>query len=226
MSSGRMQRRDRRLRDLERRCDPARGEGEAEHLAAGVSHEHPCGSVAAQVEREEREAGIEQRERDDEDGGIAMQRRGVDREEESGDRGECRREAVHVVEHVERVRQPDEPERREREREPVVRDDRDLEAAGENDGRRRELRTELRDRRQAEHVVDKACDEEHGATRQDPEHLFVRPVTAPTATAARIPAAKPAKMPTPPKYGVARLCQRSSRGLATKRSAIDERRRT
>ena len=39
ISSGRMQRRDRRLRDLERRGDPARGEREAEHLAAGIAHE-------------------------------------------------------------------------------------------------------------------------------------------------------------------------------------------
>ena len=166
--------RDRRLSHLQGRRDAARGEREAEDLAAGVAHEDPRGPLAAQVEGQERDAGAEQRERDDEDGDVRVQRCGVDREEQRGDRGEHRGEAVHVVEHVERVRQPDQPQRREREGEPVIRDDRHLEAGREDYCRGAELDDELDDRRHAEDVVEHAGDEEHRAARDDPEHLLVR----------------------------------------------------
>ena len=46
---------------------------------------------------------------------------------------------------------------------------------------------------------------------------------APIARHAPSPAAKPAKMPTPPSSGVERVCQRSSRGAATTRRPSGER---
>ena len=49
-----------------------------------------------------------------------------------------------------------------------------------------------------------------------------RPWTAPIATATTVAAAKPAKMPTPPKMGVARSCQRSPDGTATNRAPTEE----
>ncbi len=49
--------------------------------------------------------------------------------------------------------------------------------------------------------------------------------TAPTATASAAPAARPAAIPTPPNVGVARSCQRSPVGCATRRRPTDGERR-
>ena len=69
---------------------------------------------------------------------------GVDREEPERDPGERRREAVHVVEQVERVRHADEPEDRERPRDEVRVDQLDAGTGREHDHGGGDLQRELR----------------------------------------------------------------------------------
>ena len=139
-----------------------RREREAEHLRAGVAHEHERPAVRPQVERQEAAArqGAE-REREDEHRVVRVDGDGVDGEEAECDRGERRGEAVHVVEQVEGVRHPDQPEQRNERRRrrrlwiswtsvPVART---IAGGGE-------LRRELRQRRQSVDVVDEPGDEE------------------------------------------------------------------
>jgi hypothetical protein len=95
----------------------------------------------------------------------------VDREVEAGDRRERRREAIHVVEQVERVRDPDEPEERDRRREDVVRHELDAQPRRDRDTGRGELRDELRERAQVPDVVEQAGCEEEAATGEDPCEL-------------------------------------------------------
>ncbi len=56
----------------------------------------------------------------------------------------------------------------------MVRHDRHREPGGEDDGCRAELRGDLRDRRQAERVVEQARDEEDRAPAENAEDLLVR----------------------------------------------------
>ena len=80
---------------------------------------------------------------------IRVNGHGVDREEEERDRGERRGEPVHVVEQVEGVRDPDEPDdARSRRRPRSFVDQLDVRAGREDDRRRGALRRELRERRQ------------------------------------------------------------------------------
>ena len=94
------------------------------------------------------EAGARERarEREREHGVVRVDGHGVDREEPERDRGERRREAVHVVEQVERVRHPDEPEERDRAGEDVVVDELDGRPGREHDRAGGDLRGELRER--------------------------------------------------------------------------------
>ena len=91
----------------------------------------------------------------------------VDREEGAGDRRERRREPVHVVEEVERVRHPDEPEDADHRPDDRVRDDLDAHAGREHERGSRELRADLRDRREAEDIVEQARGEEDRAAADD-----------------------------------------------------------
>ena len=98
----------------------------------------------------------------------------VDREERGADQGEGPGETVHVVEQVEGVRHPDQPEDAERGGEEVVRDDLDVQPAGERDRGGGELGRELEPRGQRVDVVDEACDEEDRGPSEHAEKLLVR----------------------------------------------------
>ena len=216
-------RRDGRSRDGPAGSERERGEAEAEHLAPGVAHEHDGPASRSQVEREEPRARESEREREHKDGLVLVLGQSVDREVAAGDDRERRRQAVHVVEEVERVRDPDEPEEADRPCEDVVADDLHVQAAREDDDRGGDLRRELRDRAQMAEVVDEPGDEDDRDARQDPASSPLHS-TAPIASAKRIPPMKPAKMPTPPNVGVGCSCQRSSDGTATRRPPSGERR--
>ena len=148
-----------------------RAEQEAEQLAAAVAHEDARPVARPQVEREEAEAGEGQREREDEDEVVRMRRRRVDREVEACDGRERRRQAVHVVEQVEGVGDPHEPEDGDRDAQHVVRHELDPQAGRDRDPGGRDLRCELRQRAQMADVVDDPCDEEQPASGQDPGEL-------------------------------------------------------
>ena len=151
-----------------------RGEPEAEHLAAAVAHEHRRGSAQPEIERQESETGEAdaERERGDEMARVDGER--VDCEERAGDRGERGREPVHVVEEVERVRHPDQPDDSEHGCGDIVGDDLDPDAGHEHEGRGTSLGGELRERRKAVGVVDQAGDEEDDAAAEDAAELAVR----------------------------------------------------
>ena len=133
--------------------------------------------------------------------------------------GERRREAVHVVEQVERVRDADEPDER----------DHDATTSFAISSTRSPLATTIpaapnwatsfSERLQADDVVEQPGNEEEGAARR--RSRAAAPVGSSTSTASEtpIPARKPQKIPTPPKVGVGRSCQRSPVGTATSRSA-------
>ena len=145
-----------------------------------------------------------------------VDRERVDREERARDRRERRREAVHVVEQVERVRHPEQPDDAERGRERR-RSRRSRTRTPDHDDERggAALRGELRERRQAEDVVDEAGDEEDRAAAEDAAELPARGNDARVATAIPDATSSPAKIPLPPSSGVERVCQRSARGAAT-----------
>ena len=79
---------------------------------------------------------------------------GVDREVGAGDRCKGRREAVHVVEEVEGVRDPHEPDERHHRRDDVVREQLHAQAARDRDAGGPELRRELRQRAEMPEVVE------------------------------------------------------------------------
>ncbi len=149
--------------------EPECGEHEPEHLAARVTHEHGRAAARTQVERQEAEAGKAEREREHEHDVVLVRGRRVDREVATGDGGERRGEPVHVVEQVERVRDPDEPHERDDGRDHVVRDQLDAEAGGHGDTRGRELCPELGERAQVPDVVDEPGREEDRTTGEDAE---------------------------------------------------------
>ena len=93
-------------------ASPDAGQPESEQLAASVAHEDGRLSAATEVVRQEAEAGESERERQDDDEVVVVDRRAVDREVRTGNRGERCGEAVHVVEEIERVRDPHEPDDR------------------------------------------------------------------------------------------------------------------
>ena len=100
-----------------------------------------------------------------------MDRERIDGEERAGHRGERRREPVHVVEQVERVRHPEQPHDSEQSRGHVVGDDLDADTGDEDERDGRSLRGELRERGKPEDVVDHAGDEEDGAAAEDAAEL-------------------------------------------------------
>ena len=98
--------------------------------------------------------------------------RRVDREVAGGDRSECRREPVHVVEQVERVRHADQPDEQDRGRDDLVRHEMDmLLVRREHDRSRAELGAELRERREGEQVVGQASREEQRTAAHDAPEL-------------------------------------------------------
>ena len=103
------------------------------------------------------------------------------------DPGERRREAVHVVEQVERVRHPDEPEDRERPRDDVRVDQLHVRAGREHDHRGGDLQRELQLRRERTHVVDEPGDEQQRDRRRRCRRSARVAGIAPAATAAQIP---------------------------------------
>ena len=104
-----------------------------------------------------------------EDEVVRVHRDGIDREVGACDPGHGRRDAVHVVEQVERVRHPDQPDDRERDGDPVVLDQLDRQPVGEHDRRRAALRRQLRRHRQPERVVEQPDGEEQGCGADDRE---------------------------------------------------------
>ncbi len=163
--------RDGRPGDGPARRERERGESEAEHLAPRVAHEDGRSPLRTQVEGEESRTCEAEREREHEDGRVVVLRDGVDREVPAGDDSERRRQAVHVVEQVERIRDPDEPEEADRPRDDLVADDLDVEPAGEHDHRGRDLRGQLRDGTQVAEVVDESGGEDERDTGEDPAEL-------------------------------------------------------
>ena len=127
-----------------------------------------------QVEGQEADTRAAERERDDEAELARVAGDRVDREDGARDRGERRGQAVHVVEQVEGVRDPDEPHQAERGREQVVGDDLDCEPGDEHEAGRRELGRELRDRLQRVEVVGEPGEEEDRAAGDDPAELAAR----------------------------------------------------
>ena len=98
----------------------------------------------------------------------------VEREVPGRDRGERGGEPVHVVEQVERVRHPDQPDHAERHSDPVARDQLDGQPARQRDRRCAELRPELRPGGKRVQVVDEPREEEHRAAGQDAPELGAR----------------------------------------------------
>ena len=140
-------------------------------MAPGVAHEDCGAALWPQVEREEAGARKAEREGEDQDGVVLVLGQCVDREVAARDDGERRRQAVHVVQQVERVRDPDQPEQPDRPREYVVADDLDAQAAGQDDHRCRDLSRELGDRAQVPEVVDEPGNEDDRDAREDPAEL-------------------------------------------------------
>ena len=173
-SSGQHEARQRRAGGGPARRQRERGEAEADHLTAGVAHEDPGAAAGTQVEGEKAEAGAAERERDHERELTRVLVERGDREDGAGHGRERRGKAVHVVEQVEGVRDPDEPDEAERRREQVVADDLDRQPGSQDDGRRRELGRQLGDRLQRVDVVDEAGHEEDRAAGEDPEQLAAR----------------------------------------------------
>ena len=95
----------------------------------------------------------------------------VDREVRARDDRERRREPVHVVEQVERVRDADEPQQPDRPREDVVSDDLDVQAARQHDYGSGDLCGELREGAQVPEVVDEAGDEDDRDAGEDSAEL-------------------------------------------------------
>ena len=96
-----------------------------------------------------------------------------------------------------------------------LRDDLDADAGGEHERRGRDLRRELRERREAVDVVEQPGDEEDRAAAEDAAELAARRDRARAASATPTATSRPAMIPLPPSSGVERLCQRSARGAAT-----------
>ena len=163
-----------RARHLVARQEPEAGDGEAEHLRAGVAHERLGRPAQAQVEAQEADARKCQREREHEHRVVRVDGDGVEREVAGRDRGERGREPVHVVEQVERVRHPDEPDHTQRHRDPVAPDDLDRQAAPQRDRSCAELRPELRPGGKRVQVVDEPREEEHRAADQHAPQLRAR----------------------------------------------------
>ena len=163
-----------------RSCDgPARGEAErrdreAEQLAAAVAHEDGGRPAEPDVVREEAEAREEEAERERRDQMARMDGERVDREERAGNRGQRCREPVHVVQEVEGVRHPHDPDDADRRGERAVRDDLDADPCREDDRRGRNLREDLRERREPEDVVDEPRGVEQRAARENPAELTCR----------------------------------------------------
>ncbi len=162
------ERRHRRPGDLPARGEAQRRQREPEHLRAGIAHEDERLAPTTEVEGQEAGTCERPRERDREDGVARMDGDRVDREERERDRSEGRGEPIHVVEQVERVRHPDEPDQRERPGDHLVVDQLHVRPGGEHDDRRGELDGELADRRQRTQVVDQPCGEEERDPGVDP----------------------------------------------------------
>ena len=128
-------------------------------------------AAGSQVEGQEAETGERERERQHQHEVVLVHGRSVDGEVQAGDGRQRRGEAVHVVEQVERVRDPDEPEERDHDAEGVVRDELDPQACGDGDSRRGELHRELRNRAHVPDVVDEAGGEEQRGSGEDPREL-------------------------------------------------------
>ena len=120
--------------------EPECGEQEAEHLAPRVSHEDEGVTARAKVEGQESAAGEPEREREHEHEVVRVDGNGVDREVRAGDRGEGGGQAVHVVEEVEGVRDPDEPDDCDRGGDNVVRKQLHAQTTCHGDTGGRELR--------------------------------------------------------------------------------------
>jgi hypothetical protein len=165
------QRGDRRLGHLPAGREAEGAEREAEHLAARVAHEDERGLAGTEVEEQEAEAGEAEAEREHEQQPLLVDGDGVDREEDGRDQRERPGQAVHVVEQVEGVGHPHEPEQADDPGEDVVGDDLDREAGGERDRSRAELGGELHRCGQRVDVVDQPDREEQCGAAEDAEQL-------------------------------------------------------
>ena len=168
--------------------------------------------AAAQVERQEAEAREPECEREHEDGAVRVLGRPRRSRSRRTRRRERRGEAVHVVEQVERVGDADEPEQAIATREtslPITSTLRPLAttiAAALNCAASFAIGAGG-----SRSSTSPAAKRSVTAAEDAPE--LAGPVDDPAiASATAIPAAKPAKIPTPPNVGVGRSCQRSPVG--------------
>ena len=111
--------RQRRARRRPARRERERREPEADHLASRVAHEERRAPARPQVEGEEAETGAAEGESDDEHEVALVAGDRLDCEDGTRHRRQRGGEAVHVVEQVERVRDPNEPEQAQSGREDV-----------------------------------------------------------------------------------------------------------
>ena len=108
------------------------------------------------------EAGEPERKREREDEVVLVDRGSVDREVGARDGRERRREPVHVVEEVEGVGDPDQPDERDHDADQIVPDQLDPEPTRDRQPGGGELRDQLGDRAQVRDVVEKpGAEEEH-----------------------------------------------------------------
>ena len=197
------------------------GEPEAEQLAACVAHEDG-GAARPEVAREEADAREPERERERQHEVAVVHGRCVDREVRAGDRRQRRGEAVHVVEEVERIRDPDQPDECDHDGDDVVREQLHLQPGCDHETGRGELREQLDERLQPDDVVDQARDEDDRAAEDDPEQL---PRRLEDVEEEREPDAgdEAAEDPDAAKGRRRHSCQRSPVGTATSRLPSDER---
>jgi hypothetical protein len=160
--------------DRPARRQPERGECEAEHLTAAITHEDGGRAVQAQVVREEAEAREADAEREHGNRVARVHGERVNCKERTGDSSERRCEPVHVVQQVERVRHSDEPEEAEHRRGNVVGDDLHADAGREDERRRGGLGRDLRERREPVDVVEQSGGKEDRAAADDPGELAGR----------------------------------------------------
>ena len=143
----------------------------------------------------------------------------VDGEHRARDGGERGREPVHVVEQVEGVRDPDQPEQAERDGEHVRADELDRQARCEHDARRGELRRQLRERGQGVEVVEQAGDEEDRAAGEDAAELGA-PVDDADGERRADTRHEPGEDADPAEHRRRPSCQRAPEGSATSRDPI------
>ena len=197
------------------------GEGTSERRPKPITWlpESPMKTAARsrrpQVEGEEADAGPAERERDGQARLARVPHDRIDREDGARHRGERRGQAVHVVEEVERVRDPDEPDEAQHRREHVVADHLDREAGAEHRRRGPELGDELRHRAERVDVVNEPGREEN---RAKPARIRRAPTSPPSRRPpARLRSRRAGRRRWRPEHRCGALVPAAPEGAATSR---------